>query len=272
MSLTNAQVHEVTDRSVTMRIGKIDPICLWNVRRHLRIGDRVTMIRSALQADVVFTVQYDRAAALDASAQIAVLKDVALKLGVDGSTLTGRTIEAKELVWGVKVEDSLVDIFDAKSMRRLGLRHASLLKPDDAPVVVEGREIWHREPEVRWHDDVAGEESDEGGVDDEPDALTWSDFAPDATQKGSDVAEQNLFSPVDERQSDGYAGGPSTPAWPQGPSLEDVLAAQAAADAKMLQQAAAADDIAPGADEGLRRPQGGRRRQRPTWERRSSLP
>ena len=141
MSLTNAQVHEVTDRSVTMRIGKIDPICLWNVRRHLRIGDRVTMIRSALQADVVFTVQYDRAAALDASAQIAVLKDVALKLGVDGSTLTGRTIEAKELVWGVKVEDSLVDIFDAKSMRRLGLRHASLLKPDDAPVVVEGREI-----------------------------------------------------------------------------------------------------------------------------------
>lgn len=148
MSLRNARIFEVSDSDVDGRVGKIDPVCMRHVRRRMSNGDPVTMISSALQADVVYTVQYDKSSKLDNSAQLQMLQNLALKLGVEASALGGRTIEAKDLIWGVRDDRTLLSLFDRRYMEQFDRRDSRLLTDERTPSLVDGYDIWHREPEV----------------------------------------------------------------------------------------------------------------------------
>ena len=148
MSLRNARIFEVSDSDVDSRVGKIDPVCMRHVRRRMSNGDPVTMISSALQADVVYTVQYDKSSKLDNSAQLEMLQNLALKLGVEASALGGRTIEAKDLIWGVRDDRTLLSLFDRRYMEQFDRRDSRLLTDERTPSLVDGYDIWHREPEV----------------------------------------------------------------------------------------------------------------------------
>ena len=138
MSLRNARLFEINDHDIDNRAAKVDSSCVRHVVRRRQQGYPITMIASALQADVIYTVQWDNSSKLDANAKIAQLENLAVKLGVEASSLGGRTIEAKGLIWGIRDDNYLAYLFDPKHLPATDRRASRLIDAEQLPTLTTG--------------------------------------------------------------------------------------------------------------------------------------
>jgi hypothetical protein len=99
--LDNATIFEVNDVDILNHVSNRDPACSAAIKLRADAGFYITMISSALQADVTYTVNWNRTSSLDASAKIAVVQNLAVELGLGGAHVSDNTIQAKGLYWGI---------------------------------------------------------------------------------------------------------------------------------------------------------------------------
>lgn len=123
----NVREFACTDLDVAQAATKLSKRCLQAIARRRAQGYDVTFISGAIEADVSFSVRFHKSSKLDAQAKIAAAQNISAKLGVDASSVTDKTIEAQQLVWGVRADDFL----------------AKVLAPDILPAADRGSRIFN---------------------------------------------------------------------------------------------------------------------------------
>lgn len=105
--LDNATIFEVNDVDILNSIVDREPACSAAIKMRSEAGYHVSMISSALQADVVYSVKWNINSKLDASAKVAVVQNLAVELGLSGSHVSDQNISANGLYWGI-VDDAFL--------------------------------------------------------------------------------------------------------------------------------------------------------------------
>ena len=114
LTLLNPTIIALDDTDVITNIDRRAPACAAAVSARIRTGQPVSMIRSALKADVVYQVQIDDSAGLDASAKAEVTKGVALELGLARAETSTTTIRGTGLFWGIINDNYLANLSKPK--------------------------------------------------------------------------------------------------------------------------------------------------------------
>lgn len=138
MTLKNARLLELSDWDVANRLNVADQRCLRAVSRRKRAGFTVTMISSALQADVVYSIAWNNAAKMDVTGKISVLENLAVQLGLEASTVSDKTISANGLFWGVRDDQFLAWLFDPAHIAQVD-RGSRAFKIEDLPHVIPNK-------------------------------------------------------------------------------------------------------------------------------------
>lgn len=102
LSLSDAHVLTVSDTQIDM--SKVSEICKERIKARLAQGQRVTVITSVLQADVVYSVQFDSAASAEVKAEV--ITGLRGAFGASTSESTAENIKGRGLFWGIR-EDSI---------------------------------------------------------------------------------------------------------------------------------------------------------------------
>ena len=107
LSLSNTKVFELSDDAVIQAAmdGNTSLACAAAIKARSGAGDPLTMIRSVLQADVVYTLQY--ATELSADVKLAILKAAAPELLAKYDLHGGNTIKGTALFFGI-VDDQVL--------------------------------------------------------------------------------------------------------------------------------------------------------------------
>lgn len=112
VKLDNPVLFELTDVDVVRFLAQRSPLCRHAIAQRHNAGYKVTMIASALRADVTYTVSWKRTTRLDGGSKRGALKDLATELGAEQSNVTEHTIAAKDLYWGIKDDVFLANLSD----------------------------------------------------------------------------------------------------------------------------------------------------------------
>jgi hypothetical protein len=102
MTLNNGHIFEVTDYDIESRRGKTNPYCLSALAARQKEGYKITMIASALRADVSYNVSWDRNSKLSVAAKVQALANLSAHLGAEASPKTVNRIDGKGLYWGIR--------------------------------------------------------------------------------------------------------------------------------------------------------------------------
>ena len=128
--LSNATVFTVSDVDIMQSVANRDPSCTRAIAARRNADYDVTMIASALQADVTYQVDYKTDTKLDAKAKIATLQNLAIKLGIDVATVSDSTVSGKALYWGV-TDDGYLAAIGTDSHPGSPVREVRLIAPDE---------------------------------------------------------------------------------------------------------------------------------------------
>lgn len=112
VKLDNPTLFELTDVDVIRYAEERSSMCRHAVKQRHNAGYKVSMIASALKADVTYSVTWKRETRLDAGGKITALKDLAVELGAESSSVSEQTIAAKDLYWGIKDDAFLARLSD----------------------------------------------------------------------------------------------------------------------------------------------------------------
>jgi hypothetical protein len=102
VELHDPVIYTVNDVDIVNSIGQRDPVCAQAISNRAKAGYVVTMISSALMADVTYHVVWKTNANVDVQVKIAALYGLAPHLGVTEASATDTTITGKHMFWGVK--------------------------------------------------------------------------------------------------------------------------------------------------------------------------
>jgi hypothetical protein len=102
ITLSNAKIGQLSADAVYASVPNRKPACQAVIDVYLKNGRKITMVSSVLEADVVYEVQFDKSANLNASAKQELLKGLASKLGITYSNTGEDKISGKTLYWGIK--------------------------------------------------------------------------------------------------------------------------------------------------------------------------
>jgi hypothetical protein len=102
IKLENPTLYEVVDTDVWQYVRHRSEACRQALAQRERAGYRITMVTSALRADVTYTVHWSHEVGGSVGASHEVLKELALELGAENAEVSERTITAKGLYWGIK--------------------------------------------------------------------------------------------------------------------------------------------------------------------------
>ncbi len=135
----------VDEEQVLLNMPNRSQSCREMIRHRLDAGYEVTMITHTLEADLIYSIEWELDCNLEISAQIDVLTDLAAHFGLGGSIITRNSIESHALIWGIIDDPFLaqlsINVTEARQLRRLPTR---LIDPEspirlninpDAPVV-----------------------------------------------------------------------------------------------------------------------------------------
>lgn len=105
LTLTNPHVLDIADSEVFKTICSRTGPCEQAIAlRHSKM-DELAMVKTALQADITYTVTWNQGANLTAEASEKLLKNIAAKLGAAFQTEGASTIKGSGLIWGI-IEDA----------------------------------------------------------------------------------------------------------------------------------------------------------------------
>lgn len=101
VSLENSSILTLRDTDVERHLFRRTPECSAAVARRVEKGDTVTMITSVLMGDMSIKAQWKKDAAMEGSAKVQALQNLALEWGVNASNVNTNQVSATGLVWGV---------------------------------------------------------------------------------------------------------------------------------------------------------------------------
>lgn len=134
IQMDKATILEVNDTDILSNIKNRDPACAQAIA--MRSKDyKISMISSALQADVIYAVKWNIKSSLDVSAKIAVLQNLALELGLSGDHVSEQSIEAKNLIWGIK-DDTYLARLDGSSTTQTVPLSTRAIAPESIPLII----------------------------------------------------------------------------------------------------------------------------------------
>lgn len=108
MTFKNAKIVELNDADIQdLAYQRRDARCIRAVDLRRRAGFTITMISSALQADVDYSVSWSRSSSLSAEAKVAQLQALSAQLGLDANATTDKTMSGTGLYFGVKDDQFL---------------------------------------------------------------------------------------------------------------------------------------------------------------------
>ena len=116
MTLTNASIVEVTDTDVDNYSVYATRSCLRRLAARRKGNFAITMVSSALKADVSYSVTWDKGSKLSADAKIQALANLSGKLNLEGSQVSTNTIHAEGLYWGIRDDQFLAHLFDPDNL------------------------------------------------------------------------------------------------------------------------------------------------------------
>lgn len=116
MTLSNAIILEVNDADIDSHSANTSRACLRQLTRRRRAGYEITMVSSALKADVSYTISWDKGSKLSADAKAQALANLSAKLGIEGSVVSDRTIHAEGLYWGIRDDQFLAYLFAPENL------------------------------------------------------------------------------------------------------------------------------------------------------------
>lgn len=140
VTLSNARIIELSDDDVLMGLRDRSEACAYAVRQRVLNGYTITMISSALVADMQVSVRFEhsRSGSADYTDKALALQQLAVMFEGDvTSTLSGE-IKSRGLVLGVRDDEYLsalsINFVDhekfARNTRHIGADHVVLLEPD----------------------------------------------------------------------------------------------------------------------------------------------
>lgn len=101
VQLTNPTIESIRDTDVQMFAGHRSPHCKAAIAARKAAGFNVTMISSAIRADVVYSVTWEKSAEMDVKARIDAIQGLAARLGIRAVRVDEHTIQGVNLYWGV---------------------------------------------------------------------------------------------------------------------------------------------------------------------------
>lgn len=109
VTLDNVSILEITDANILEALGARSQSCEHAVRQRLKQGYTITMISSALVADVKYTIHWATEATQELSVddKMGLMHDLSLTLGGKAEQVTDASIYAKGLIWGVRDDEFL---------------------------------------------------------------------------------------------------------------------------------------------------------------------
>lgn len=168
VSLTNARITELTDDMVAENVANRSAACAEMIAEREKAGFKVTMISSAIEGDVVYSVTWKEEAKLTASAKIETMSQLALSLGAAADCVGESTISAKGLIWGIiddrwlakrSAPEQIAEAV-APGTRVIGPEHLGHIMPKpDAPMV---RSEHPQNEHYRLPDEIAEEKQAPG--------------------------------------------------------------------------------------------------------------
>ncbi len=101
VSLVNPSILTLRDTDIERYIGRRSPDCATAVARRVAKGDTVTMITSVLMGDMSIKAEWKKDVAMEGSAKVQALQNLALEWGVNATNVSTTQVSATGLVWGV---------------------------------------------------------------------------------------------------------------------------------------------------------------------------
>jgi len=110
IQISNATIQNLTDVDVLLNVRYRSAACAAAMRRRLADGWSVSMVNSALRADVTFGVKFGNEGQLSASAKLAQLEAISVSLGGQFDSMTENSGFARALAWGFRDDEALARI------------------------------------------------------------------------------------------------------------------------------------------------------------------
>lgn len=108
LSMTNVRLIEVPDDAVFRHAMNRDPACREAIQMRHEHGYHVTLVRSVIQADVLYHVEYRRGIDVDVRAELT--RELAGQLGIDAEQVSTESFGAEGLFWGIRDDQLLARI------------------------------------------------------------------------------------------------------------------------------------------------------------------
>ncbi len=110
--LSNPTIHSLTDTDILLNAGRRSRACERAIAARRVAGFTVTMITSALQADVTYTANFKESTKLSAQARTELLKDLSARAGLEAARVSDSSIQGNNLFWGVMDDKYLANLAD----------------------------------------------------------------------------------------------------------------------------------------------------------------
>ena len=108
--LSNPTIHSLTDTDILNNAQQRTPVCERAIAARRAAGYTVTLITSALRADVLYSASFKQSASLSAEARLATLQDLALRVGLDQAQVSESSIQGANLYWGIMDDRYLANL------------------------------------------------------------------------------------------------------------------------------------------------------------------
>ncbi len=133
VAFENPRIMLVDEEAVLANMQNRSKECRDMIRYRLDAGYEVTMITHTLEADLIYSVEWELATDLDVGAQVEVLTSLAAHFGLGGSIVTSTSISSNALIWGIIDDLFLARLsINVSEARQLGRTSTRLLDPDRA--------------------------------------------------------------------------------------------------------------------------------------------
>jgi hypothetical protein len=110
LTLSNVSVHELSTATLVEHKPNRPQACTTAIAVHRANKQKVTMIKSVIRADVVYTVEFKDSVTLEVGLKKGLVKGLAADLGFTATETTETTIKGVGLIWGIRDNEVLVDL------------------------------------------------------------------------------------------------------------------------------------------------------------------
>ncbi len=143
LTLSNVRVYEITDSTFFSSVRNATEGCRQAVKFRISQKQPIALVKSVMQADVRYSIIFDTATTLDAEARRNLVKNLAMKLNADVTTVTENTVDGQALYWGIRTDGKLARLItpdtvsaDPSRLERLARAMGRVMNPVRATVTV----------------------------------------------------------------------------------------------------------------------------------------